>query len=284
MHPLRGKTMNLPLEKVEKLEKRELAKQMDLSEERLDEKLRDLGFTSLADFTDNQSRTEKKKINYSLSEMEKRKLQGLLGEKVTRFIEGKIRRFIRSGFNNEWIIKSYLDLRTLDECRQLHFGERQSFQGNSLSISGGNVTHYGVEEEVIREKIRQKHYACSAYLFEKFTEYQVPSIDHVLYALRKTGETESFEYRVKDHSEESGSFTGEKLEVDLEKIRDFKVIGLEVKTSESSDAENLFSSLQREVRDTAKESAFLDLYKAHVNYSISTQKIPEEVPVEIEKV
>lgn len=270
------------MEKAESKPFRQLAKDEDQAEEQLQKELEELGFRTIGDFSDKNEQRKDNQLQYELSEMEKRKLQGIFGEKITIFIEGKIKRFLRERLPRDWELKNNIRLKTDGNEKSLKFGEAPSDR-DSITITGTNISHHGVEEEALVERVQSKHFACTDYLFEKFQEYQIPTIDNILYAVKKAGQQKTFEYQVTDHSTNSAQLTQERKKIEIDRIDDFKIIGLEVKTSESKPGK-LLSSKQREVRDKAKESAFLDLYTVKVDFDYSTGKLPQNVPVEIRKI
>lgn len=263
------------------MNRRELAKKKDISEAKLEQDLKELGFRRLTDFENSDEGKETCELEYSLDEMEKRKLQGVFGERIAVFIEGKIKRFITRILPQDWNVKKNIHLRTKDNHKSLNFGQKPKDSG-SIKISGDTVAHYGADEETLIERVQQRHFSASEYLFNKFQENQIPSIDNTFYALKKSGEKRCFKYDFIDHSKNSYQIQRNTTKVSVEHIEDFKVIGLEVKTTKS-DAKNLLSKKQRRIRERAQNSAFLDFYTIDVDFEIEESDIPTEIPVKIKK-
>ncbi|MFB6214144.1 MAG: hypothetical protein ABEJ07_06315 [Candidatus Nanohaloarchaea archaeon] len=258
---------------------RKLAVELEKSEEELEQELREHGFTRLTDFQDRES--EGLELEYEIQELERRKLQGIFGEKVARFVKGRIKRYIESRLPGGWELRENARLRDSSDSATLRLGEKPDTR-DSMKLSGNSVAHYGMDREEILKQVRSRHFAAGKNMFERFQESLLPTIDRVLYALEKNGETEEMRYDVIDHSKSSAEINRERVRIPLEKVEDFKVIGLEVKTSRD-DAEKLLSSVQRNVRDRASNSPHIDLYGVHVDYNIDTAEIPEEVPVTVKK-
>lgn len=275
--------MDKLINEVEKKGLRKIAVENDESEKDLKDQLDDLGFSTIRDFTDTNTEEIDLNLNYHLDDMEKRKLQGLFGEKISIFIEGKIKRFLKQQFNDKWEIKKGIRVITDNETNMNSFFGLKPDENQKWKCSGKSIGHRGLENDEIRSKVQEKHFHTSKGLFEKFQQYQIPSIDNIYYALKKTGNTKSHDYRVYDHSKSSYDATGESLEVELEEIEDFKILGLEVKTSKDK-AKNLLSTTQREVRDMAKETPFLDFYVCQVHYDVNSSRIPDTVDISLEKI
>ncbi|MFB6245641.1 MAG: hypothetical protein ABEJ03_04835 [Candidatus Nanohaloarchaea archaeon] len=259
---------------------RELAKNRDKPEKALDSDLKDLGFRRITEFIDNEENQDQTKLLYQLSDLEKRKLQGLFGEKISVFVEGKIKRFLRRTLSENWELKNNIRLKTGDTRKSLNFGEKPD--RDSINISGSNVSHYGTAKAELIERVQKQHYSCTEYLFEKFQQYQIPTIDNTLYAIKKSGETEKFKYDFIDHSKNQAQIKKKTREIALEKLEDFKIIGLEVKTSDS-EAKNLLSTKQREIRDMATDSAFLEIYTVKVDFDYGNGELPQKVPVNVQR-
>lgn len=259
---------------------RNLARDRDRSRKELVEDLKERGFSTIKDFF-GKKEDDSIEMTYNLDEMEKRKLQGVFGEKVARFVEGRIRDFLRESMGDNWEIKKGIEVRTKGENQRSMFYGLKPGENSRIKCSGKSVAHNGMQNEKIREEVRKMHYHVSERLFKKFQEYQAPSIDECYYAIRKTGGKVKHEYRAYDRSSGVHDTEGEKLECTLDEIEDFKIICLEVKTT-SQKSKNLLSETQREVRDLASETAFLDFYLVKVDYDISTAEIPDSVDVQIE--
>lgn len=260
---------------------RELAKQEDRSRKELVRELKKQGFSTIKDFL-GKEKSDSIRMEYELDRMEKRKLQGIFGEKIATFVEGRIREFLQESMGSEWEIKKGIKVRSEAESEKSMFYGLKPDEHSKLKCSGKTVAHAGLEDEDIQREIKSMHFHVSDRLFKKFQEYRAPSIDECYYAVKKSGNTRKHFYRTYDRSSGSFEVDGHKIGCNLEELEDFKIICLEVKTTDGK-ADNLLSSTQREVRELASETAFMDFYLAEVNYSINTEKIPESVDVRIEK-
>ncbi|MFB6241738.1 MAG: hypothetical protein ABEJ36_02950 [Candidatus Nanosalina sp.] len=268
------------LKEAEKNGVRDLAKKKDKSKKELVKELKKQGFSTIKDFFGKKPRNSIK-LDYELSEMEKRKLQGMFGEKIATFVEGRIKEFIQESMGPEWEIKKGIKVRAKGETEKSMFYGLKPDEHSKIKCSGKTVAHAGLSREEIKEEVESMHFHVSERLFKKFQEYQAPSIDECYYAIKKSGETREHFYRAHNRSSGSYDVEGEKIACELEKLEDFKIICLEVKTT-TEKGSNLLSSTQREVRDLAQETAFLDFYMARVAYDISSSRIPESVEVKIE--
>ncbi|MFB6116677.1 MAG: hypothetical protein ABEK10_04165 [Candidatus Nanosalina sp.] len=268
------------LKEAERKGLRNLARDRDRSRRELVQELKDRGFSTIKEFF-GKKEDDSIEMTYNLDEMEKRKLQGVFGEKVARFVEGRIRDFLKDSMGNKWEIRKGIEVKTKGENHRSMFYGLKPDENSGIKCSGKSVAHNGMENHEIREELRKMHYHVSKRLFKKFQEYQAPNIDECYYAIRKTGEKVKHEYRAYDRSSGVHDTEGEKLDCKLNEIEDFKIICLEVKTT-SQKSKNLLSKTQREVRDLASETAFLDFYLVKVDYDIQTAEIPDSVDVEIE--
>jgi hypothetical protein len=271
--------MNL-LKKAEQNGIREVAKKEDISKNELAKKLKEKGFTTIREFLGREE-NDSIKMDYEIDEMEKRKLQGLFGEKISTFVEGRIKKFLQESMGSEWEIKKGIKVKAKGETDKSMFYGLKPDEKSKIKCSGKSIAHTGLGNEKIKEEIESMHYHVSDRLFKKFQECRAPSIDECYYAVKKSGELKQYNYRAFDRSSGSYEVEGEKLNCMLEKLDDFKIIYLEVKTT-TGEGNNLLSTTQREVRDTASQTAFMDFYLVRVEYDISSSEIPDTVKVEIE--
>ena len=267
------------VEEAEFADRRDLAKGFGISEEKVKQVLEDHGFSTLEDFSGREDNSSLE-MSYEIREMEKRKLQGVFGERIAVFVRGRITEFLENSLGSDWELRQGVKLKTTgSDPRTMWYGDRGI--DSEIKISGSTVRHRDMDEEEIVEKVRERHFVTSDELFDRFSEHQIPSIDQVYYGLKLSGEQRSRDYHLLNT--ESSSFSSRKSKaIDLRHVEDFKVIGLEIKTTRDR-AENLFSSLQRSIRDKARESPYLDIYSLKVEYDIETGEIPDEVDLRLEK-
>lgn len=263
-------------------QKRQLAKEFETSEKEIDDKLNELGFRTLEDFNE-AGADSSLDLTYEITEMENRKLQGMFGEKIAVFVKGKLKRFLKNSLPPGWSLHQGVKLRTKGENleKSLWFGRKNTLE-KGIDINDSTVRHRNMPDEEIREAVKERHLYCSEELFQQFQEHRIPNIDQVYYAVKKTGETRENDYHCVN-TEASSFSSQEKVTIDLEEVEDFKVIGIEIKTTENR-AEGLLSSLQRNIRDKAKESPYLDIYSLKVEYKKGSREIPEEVDLRLEKI
>ncbi len=269
------------IEKADFADSRDLAKEFDTSVEKVEKMLSDQGFSTLKDFSDEEEVQKTLDLNYEIKELEKRKLQGIFGEKIAVFIKGRIKEFLKESLGNEWELRQGVKLKTgkASDARSMWYGNQSVDSG--IKISDSTIRHRNMDKDKIREKVQESHFITSEELFNSFSEHQIPSIDQVYYAIKFSGEEKSRTYHLLN-TEDSSYSNQERETIDLKHVEDFKVIGLEIKTTENK-AENLFSNLQRSLRDKASDSPFLDIYSLKVEYDIQTEKIPDSVDLRIEK-
>jgi hypothetical protein len=180
---------------------------------------------------------------------------------------------------DSWVLRDKLYLVSSDSSFQRYWASGRPRQG-SISIEGRNLKHEGKDREDLKEHVKERCVVASEDIFRKFREVRNPFIDFNFYALRKTGE-KKVEFQVRDYSKKSFDKT-EKLEVIVPVIEDFKIVMLEVKTTKE-DAGKLFSENQRNARDLAKKSPFLDFFSLKVNKEFEEMDIPENFEVKLEK-
>lgn len=271
------------LEKAEKQGIRGLAKKLDRDEEGLRQSLKQLGFRQLTDYTeDGLSGKNSVSLNYELDTMEMKKIQGIFGEKIATFVKGKLIESIKSWHSEDWQIRKGIKLRNSSESPRTAFYGIKPDEEEYFKCTGQTVAHRGMDIERIRKRLESKHFHTSRELFEKFQRYQIPDIDTVLYALKTSGEKKEQEYRAIDWNTGGYGESGEKLVCKLDIVKDFKVIGVEVKTTKD-EGERLLSKNQRKVKERSSETAFLDFYILRVNYDVTSREIPEEVEIEMRK-
>ena len=271
------------LEKAEKQGLRGLAKKLDRDKDGLRQSLKQLGFRQLTDYTrDSCGGKNSVSLNYELDKMQMKKIQGIFGEKIATFVEGKLIESIKSWHSEDWQIREGVKLRTSSESPKTAFYGIKPDEEESFKCTGHTVAHRGMDIGRIRKRLESKHFHTSRELFEKFQRYQVPNIDNVFYAMKTSGEKKEQEYRVIDWNTGGYGESGEKLVCELDIVEDFKIIGVEVKTTRD-EGEKLLSKNQRKVKERSSETAFLDFYILRVNYDVRSREIPEEVEIEMRK-
>lgn len=216
-------------------------------------------------------------IDLSLDEMERRKLQGFMGEEIIRICRKRILEQVTSALGGSWEIRDDLHLVNKDSPSQRYRASGRPERGE-IRIEGNTVKHSGKKEKKLRKHVRKDVLNASEDLFERFRELRNPFIDFSFYAVRSTsGSDTSFE--VRDYS--GDSFVPSKLRVKLPEIKDFKILFLEAKTTDD-DAKSLLSSNQRSVRDQARNSPYTQFFTARIDHELR-DGVPESVQVSIEE-
>ncbi|GEM_PF-2776211 len=258
---------------------RQLAKDLGVSEKDARQERKKRGFLKLDDFQDKKEVEESLNIDAELSDMEKRKLQGHLGEKLTSLMKSRVTDYLKSHTRPEWVLRDKLQLISNVSTSNRYWASGKPRQG-SIRIEGRSIKHTGKPLEEIEKYVKERCVFAVEDMFEKFKEVRNPFIDFNFYAVKETGKRET-EFVLEDYS--SDSFDAkESMKVSIPVIEDFKVIMLEVKTTKD-DAGSLFSSNQRKARNLAKNSPYLDFFSLQVDREFSELNIPEEYSVSIQK-
>ena len=264
---------------LENVSDRELAKHLEVSEEDARQERKKRGFLKLDDFQDQKEVKNSLDIDAELDDMEKRKLQGHLGEKLTSLMKSRVTDYLESHTRSEWVLRDKLQLISSASVSKRYWASGKPRQG-SIRIDGRSIKHTGESLDEIEKYVKERCVFAEGDMFEKFKEVRNPFIDFNFYAVKKTGKRET-EFILEDYS--SDSFDAkESMKVSIPVIEDFKVIMLEVKTTKD-EAETLFSSNQRKARDLAKNSPYLDFFSLQVDREFSELNIPKEYSVDIQK-
>ena len=264
---------------LENVSDRELAKHLEVSEEDARQERKKRGFLKLDDFQDQKEVKNSLDIDAELDDMEKRKLQGHLGEKLTSLMKSRVTDYLESHTRPEWVLRDKLQLISGSSVSKRYWASGKPRQG-SIRIDGRSIKHTGESLDEIEKYVKERCVFAEGDMFEKFKEVRNPFIDFNFYAVKKTGKRLT-EFILEDYS--SDSFDAkESMKVSIPVIEDFKVIMLEVKTTKD-EAETLFSSNQRKARDLAKKSPYLDFFSLQVDIEFSELNIPKEYSVDIQK-
>ena len=264
---------------LENVSDRQLAKDLGVSEDDARQERKKRGFLKLDDFQDQKEVEDSLGIEAELDDMEKRKLQGHLGEKLTSLMKSRVTDYLESHTRPEWVLRDKLQLISTAAVSKRYWASGKPRQG-SIRIDGRSIKHTGESLDEIEKYVKERCVFAEGDMFEKFKEVRNPFIDFNFYAVKKTGKRLT-EFILEDYS--SDSFDAkESMKVSIPVIEDFKVIMLEVKTTKD-EAETLFSSNQRKARDLAKNSPYLDFFSLQVDREFSDLNIPEEYSVNIQK-
>lgn len=259
---------------------RELAKELDVSESQVKNIRREEGFLRLDKFKEDDQISSVFSLNWELDEMEKRKLQGFLGEKVTKLLTGKVKNHLKNFTRDNWVLRDKIYLVNSSNTIQRYWANSKPIQGG-LRVEGKQIKHDNKSEEKIKEHISEKCVIADNQLFKKFKKLRNPFIDFNFYIVKKTG-TENVKYKATNYGKLSNNMGGENISVEVPKIEDFKIIMLEVKTTRKN-AESLLTENQRKARDIAKESPYLEFFTIKVNREFEELNIPSNYEAKLEK-
>lgn len=259
---------------------RELAKELDVSESQVKNIRREEGFLRLDKFKEDDQISSVFSLNWELDEMEKRKLQGFLGEKVTKLLTGKVKNHLKKFTRDNWVLRDKIYLVNSSNTIQRYWANSKPIQGE-LRVEGKQIKHDNKSEEKIKEHISEKCVIADNQLFKKFKKLRNPFIDFNFYIVKKTG-TENVKYKATNYGKLSNNMGGENISVEVPKIEDFKIIMLEVKTTRKN-AESLLTENQRKARDIAKESPYLEFFTIKVNREFEELNIPSNYEAKLEK-
>lgn len=258
---------------------REIAVELDISEKEVRERRKESGFLRLKEFDEAEEASEEIDIAVELDKMEKRKLQGYMGEKITSLMKKRVIKHLKSHLKDSWMLRDKLHVVNKDSKFQRYWASGKPRQG-SIRIEGRNLKHHGKSEEDLLKHVKERCVVADEDIFTKFREVRNPFIDFNFYAVRKN-ETQEAEFTLKDYSKSSLK-SEKKLEIEIPIIEDFKIVMLEVKTTKE-EAETLLSQNQRKARDLAEESPFLEFFSLKVDSDYSEIGLPDDVDLKIKK-
>jgi len=262
------------------LSDREIAVELDVSEDEVRAKRRESGFLNLKEFEqEDGGQTDTLQLDLELDEMEKRKVQGFLGEKIASLMKNRVVDHISTHLRSSWVLRDKMHLINSSSTFQRYWASGKPRQGE-IRIEGRNLKHTGKNKEELKEHVQEKCVAAEEEIFKKFKEVRNPFIDFNFYAVKTNGRKQ-IEFKAENYSKNKFE-ENETIKVELPKIEDFKIVMLEVKTTKD-DAENLFSKNQRKARDMAKNSPFLEFFSLKVDKEFQELGIPSSFDGKIQK-
>jgi len=266
-------------QKYENMSDREIAVKENTAEHEVKKERISSGFLRLNEFEDEEELSKTLNISLELEKMERRKIQGFLGEKITHLMKNRVIDRIQDYLKESWQLRNKLNLVSEENTYHRYWASGKPRQGE-IRISGRNIKHSGKTEKELKEYIREKCVVARQDKFKKFREVRNPFIDFNFYAVKINGSQE-VKFNIEDFSKNRFE-SNEELEVELPVVEDFKIVMLEVKTSKK-DAKKLFSTNQRKARDLAKESPFLEFFSLKIDEEFDSLRIPENYDGEIKK-
>lgn len=247
---------------------RELAAEKEASEQQVLEELREQGFRRLS-----EPGSDSLSFEWRPSDLEKNRLQGAIGEQASKLLRGRIKRFLRKRMNGSWEILEKPVF--VNENRFTPTGYRE----DGVNFNGRKIVHFG--EEGLREKVRQRYLHLEEGLFERFREYRFPHIDETLFGVKKKGETRRVGFTFEDRSKEIGNRKNRET-VEIEQVEDFKLLYVEVKTS-NREASKLLTENQRKAREKVRETPYAEFFTASIDLSWEESRLPETLNFRLEK-
>ena len=261
----------------EEMDDREMARELDITEEEAREKRLDRGLLRLENFSEEDEVPGKTRMRFELNSMERRKLQGFVGEKLTQLMKGKVVDYLREHMKGDWELRSKAQMVRKDRTSHSYWAGGRPDK-DEIVLESGVVKHQGAGKDELKDAVRDECVVAEDGLFKKFQEVRNPWIDFSFYAL-KIKDTVDQAFSTRDFSK--GSFDQEsEIDVEVPIASDFKLMAVEVKTT-NSDAQNLLSSNQRKVRDLAEESHYIDFFTLKVETEFSDLNIPEDFEAEL---
>jgi|GEM_PF-5884432 hypothetical protein len=254
---------------------RELARELDVPERRVEEVRRELGLNRLAG---DDERLEEMEVSKELSETDTNRIQGYLGEQLARHTLPEIRREVSSVLGSGWTVAEKAELLPLDSAGSARLGD--TYGTSKLEFSGDTVvfSDLGLEEAV--EQATERAFVADKELVSDLVSAEFPSIDLVLHALKLSGETRrTLEFR----NRFDPAFESEKRDLELPLVEDGKVVHVEVKTSTVSDPGDMLTSLQRRARSHAESSPYSEFYTLHVNLDLDDLDVPDSFDASVRR-
>lgn len=258
---------------------REIAVELEISEEEVKKRRKDSGFLRLEEFNEDEELAKQMELSVELDEMQKRKLQGFMGEKITSLMKKTVTDRLKNHLKDSWVLRDKLHVVNNESGLQRYWASGRPRQG-SIRIEGRNLKHHGSAEEELREYVKERCVVAEEAIFTKFREVRNPFIDFNFYAVRRNG-SKKVKFTVRDYNRNSFD-SEEQLEIEVPVIEDFKIVMLEVKTTKD-DAKNLLSENQRKARDLAKNSPFLEFFSLKVDKEFDELSLPDEFDINLNK-
>mgnify|MGYP006926861733 CR=1 FL=1 len=206
-----------------------------------------------------------------LTEMDERRLQGFIGEKVISLFKNRLHSQLETYVPDGWDVNA--DVNVVSTAEDPHPSTRFLPGGHgSINVDGRNVLHSGKDQEEVNEHIQEISFAASPSLFEKFQSFSHPFVDTVFYATQTNGDA-NVEFLVQNVTSRVDHEASRSLAIP--RLQDFKVLLVEIKTT-NSDASKLLSSNQRSLRDLAAENRYVEFYTLQVTSDFKDLNLPSE--------
>lgn len=264
-------------ENFESMSDREMARELELPQDEVSRRRKELGLLKLDSLID--SGDSAFDIELELGEMDCRRLQGFLGERIARLMKSKILRQLGNSLESGWVLRERCEVLNAEDFSRNFYAGRRPSRGET-ELSGSHIRHWGHTGEELREIVRERSVALPPELFESFLESRAPFTDQLYYGFKIQDTTEK---RFATYDLEKPGFDRESsLEAEVPVADDFKLLAVEVKTT-SGDPGSLLSTNQRELREKAKSTPFLDFYVLHVDLEFDDLDVPESYSVSLSR-
>ncbi len=254
---------------------RELARELKVPESRVEEMREELGLNRL---TEEDERLEELEVSKELSDTDRNRIQGYLGEQLARHTLPEIKGEVVDVLGSAWTVVEKAELLPLDSAGSARLGD--TYGASKLEFSGDTVvfSDLGLEEAV--EEARERAFVADEELVSELGAAEFPSIDLVLHALKPSGAAQrTLEFR----NRFDPAFESEKRDLEIPLVEDGKVVHVEVKTSAVSGPGEMLTSLQRRARSHAESSPYSEFYTLHVDLDFSRFDVPDSFDASVRR-
>lgn len=258
---------------------RDLARELQIPEAEVEQIREDLGLFRLDAFTATSDADEDTTITAAFDELQRRKLQGFVGEEVCRLLRSELCDRLEAYLKDNWELQQNAELITPESQTGSYRLGRRPERGDIL-IDHGVVKHHGADDETVRQYIEERCFVADRELLEIFHRVQNPWIDELLYAIHTTDQVET-SVPVQNY-EDASIRPQETIAVSVPAINDFKIVAVEIKTT-TGDGRTQLTSNQRSVRDLAQNSPYLDFFIATVKTDFDQLDLPASFDIELRK-
>lgn len=266
-------------EQYEQKDDRDLARELQIPEAEVRQIREDLGLFRLDAFTENSVMDDQQTIKAEFDTLQRRKLQGFVGEEVCRLLRSELCDRLAMYLKENWELHQSAELITPESQTGTYRLGRRPDRGD-LMIDHGIVKHHGADDTEIRSYVEDRCFVADRDLLEIFHRVENPWIDEILYAIHTTGQVET---TVPVQGYEDASITPQDtITATVPQIDDFKIVAVEIKTT-TGDGRTHLSSNQRAVRDLAQTSPYLDFFVATVKTDFTNLDLPASFNIELAK-
>lgn len=254
---------------------RELARELKVPESRVEEMREELGLNRL---TEEGERLEELEVSKELSDTDRNRIQGYLGEQLARHTLPEIKDGVGDVLGSAWTVVEKAELLPLDSAGSVRLGD--TYGASKLEFSGDTVVFSDLELEEAVEEARERAFVADEELVSELSAAEFPSIDLVLHALKPSGTNRrTLEFR----NRFDPAFESENRDLEVPLVEDGKVVHVEVKTSAVSGPGEMLTSLQRKARRHAESSPYSEFYTLHVDLDLGEFDVPDSFDASVQR-